>query len=135
VAAATFAGYGPGNHSVTSAPGQCAEPPQLCFLHYPMRGFDAFQTKVNHAATWFMSNPHLQAWPEWGWHWRRWIRLNRDGRLQEDYENQFVSPARAQELIRDGICSVDEVVARWVKHRQPPAHLTWRHKVLARLFG
>ena len=39
--------------------------------------------------------------PGWGWHWRRWIRLHEEGRLREDYEQQFVSPERARELIRD----------------------------------
>ena len=117
VRAAAFTAYAPGSHSATSAWGQRGELPQLRFLHYSMRGFDAFQTKVRNAAAWFMENPQLESWPEWGWHWRRWIRLNQEGRLREDYERQFVSPARAEELIRDGTCTVDETVANWIKHK------------------
>ena len=35
----------------------------------------------------------------WGWHWRRWIHLHEQGRLREDYDEHFVSPAHAQQLI------------------------------------
>jgi hypothetical protein len=118
VRAAAFTEYGPGSHSATSAWGLSGELPQVRFLHYAMRGFDAFKTKVRNAAAWFMHNPQLESWPEWGWHWRRWIRLNEEGRLREDYEVQFVSPARAEELIRDGTCTVDETVANWIKNRK-----------------
>ena len=117
VRAAAFTGFGAGSHSATSAGGERGELPQLRFLHYPMRGFDAFQTKVRNAAAWFLENPQLESSPEWGWHWRRWIRLNQEGRLREDYERQFVSPARADELIRDGTCTVDETVANWIKNK------------------
>jgi Glycosyl transferase family 2 len=119
VAAAAFAEYGPGNHEGITTWGRHAELPHLCFLHYPMRGFDTFQTKVRHAAEWFEVNKHLE--PGWGYHWRRWIRLDREGGLREDYENQFVSPPRAQELIRDGTCSIDNTVANWITHRPSAA--------------
>jgi hypothetical protein len=80
-----------------------------------MRGYDKFETKVRNTANWFEDNKHLEPW--WGWHWRRWIRLNQESRLREDYESQFVSPARAEELIRDGICTRDETVSNWMKNK------------------
>ena len=113
--AAAFVEYYPGVHDVITAWGRAKQLPDLHILHYPIRGFDKFQTKVANAAAFFKENNHLKA--SWGWHWRRWIRLNREGRLREDYESQFVSPARAEELIRDGICTVDETVANWIKNK------------------
>jgi len=117
VRAQAFAEYAAGSHAATSRWGRNGELSQLRYLHYPMRGFESFRTKVRHAAEWFVENPHLQAYPEWGWHWRRWIRLEQEGRLREDYERQFVSPARAAELLADGTCVVDETVADWLKKK------------------
>lgn len=119
--ASAFAGYGPGMHTVATASGQHGEFPELRFLHYPIRGFDTFQAKTANAAAFFEENKHLEPW--WSWHWRRWIRLNQEGRLREEYESQFLSPPRAQELVRDGICTVDETIANWIKNRNSAARL------------
>jgi hypothetical protein len=116
VRTSSFVEYGPGAHSAASSAGKTGEASQLRFLHYPIRGFDAFDTKVRNFTIWLDENKHLEAW--WGWHWRRWIRLKKEGRLREDYENQFVTAARAQELIRDGVCSIDETVMNWAKRNQ-----------------
>lgn len=113
VRASAFAGYGPGMHSVATAWGETRELPELRYLHYPIRGFDTFEAKVAAAASFFEINTHLEPW--WSWHWRRWVRLNQAGRLREEYDEQFLSPARTQELIRDGICTVDETIANWIK--------------------
>ena len=121
VRASAFAEYGPGTHYVITGWGKTIELPELRILHYPIRGFDKFQTKVANAAAFFDQNTHLEPW--WSWHWRRWIRLNREGRLREEYESQFLSPARAQELVRDGICTVDETIANWIKNKNSAARL------------
>jgi hypothetical protein len=118
VRAAAFDGYGPGNHRARSLWGKTAEAPQLRFLHFPFRGFEALKTKVKHAEEWFAANPQLE--PKWGWHWRRWVRLERAGELREEYERQFVSPERAAALIADGSCAVDETVAKWLARRCQP---------------
>jgi hypothetical protein len=51
----------------------------------------------------------------WGWHWKRWIRLNEAGQLRQEYEAQFVTPEHAEELVRDGTCSIDATVANWIR--------------------
>jgi len=107
--------YGQGNHYATTAWGKIIQLPELYILHYPIRGFDKFQTKIANTAAFFDENDHLEPW--WGWHWRRWNRLNGEGRLREEYESQFVSSARAAELIRDGVCTVDKTVANWIRTR------------------
>ena len=117
--AAAFAGYGRGEHSVATTWGNTGEFPELRFLHYPIRGFDTLEAKVAAGIGYLEKNEHLL--PADCWHWRRWIRLNQEGRLREDYESQFLSPAQAQELVRDGICTVDETVADWIKSKNSAA--------------
>jgi hypothetical protein len=112
VRASALAEYGPGTHYVTTAWGKTARLPELHFLHYPIRGFDKFQTKVANTRRFFEKNQHLEPW--WGWHWRRWNRLSQEGGLREEYENQLLSVERAERLIRAGICSRDQTIADWV---------------------
>ncbi len=120
--ASAFAEYGPGMHSVATSWGNTREYPELRFLHYPIRGFDKLESKVTAGIAFFEKNTHLESW--WSWHWRRWIRLYGEGRLREDYENQFLSPGRAQELVRDGTCTVDETIANWIKNKNSAARRT-----------
>jgi len=122
--ASALVGYGPGMHSVATSWGNSGEFSELRFLHYPIRGFDKLEAKIAGATAFFDENDHLEPW--WCWHWRRWIRLNQEGRLREDYESQFLSPARAQELVRDGTCMVDEAVANWIKNKDSAARLNRR---------
>lgn len=117
VRAREFVSYAAGAHAAEAAAGRSADCPELKFLHYPIRSYEALKTKVAHTIAWFAANPHLEATPWWGWHWRRWIRLNEAGLLQRDYADQFVTPARAEELVRDGTCSIDDTVANWIKAR------------------
>jgi len=88
----------------------------LYILHYAIRGYADFRQKVQNTEKWLADNPHLPL--GWGWHWRRWIRLEKVGRLHEDYQRQFVSPDRAQELLRDGTGMVDATIASWLADRQ-----------------
>lgn len=111
VRATAFTGYGHGNHKAEAAWGGTEESTRLRFLHYPFRGFEAFQTKVRHGAAWLAANPHLDAKPRWGWHWRRWSRMTAVAELRQEYARQFVSPERAAALIADGTCVIDETVA------------------------
>jgi hypothetical protein len=115
VRASAVQAYGGGAHYVETSWGLSGETERLRFLHYNMRGYGKFEQKVRNAAAWIRDNKHLD--PLWAWHWRRWIWLYEAGRLREDYEAQFVSSAREQELIQDGTCSRDETVARWKRER------------------
>jgi hypothetical protein len=113
-----------GTHAVVTAWGKTRRLPDLRALHYPIRGFERLETKVANAGAFFDVNMHLMSRPRWrrrplwGWHWRRWMKLKQEGRLLEEYERQFVSPERAAELLRDGVCTLDETIATWVKQRR-----------------
>ena len=84
----------------------------LYILHYAIRGYEELRQKVRNTEKWLEDNPHLP--PGWGWHWRRWIQLEKAGRLREDYERQFVSAERAKQLVADGTCAVDTTIAAWL---------------------
>ena len=115
VRAAAFDRYGPGAHVGTTTSGLSGTVDDLYILHYAMRGFESLRIKVRNTASWLESNRHLE--PGMCWHWRRWIHLEEQGRLREDYDQQFVSPERARELVQQGICVVDETVARWLEQK------------------
>jgi hypothetical protein len=115
--ASAFAGYGPGLHSVATSWGDSTEYSDLRILHYPIRGYDTLEAKIVAGISFFEKNTHLEPW--WSWHWRRWIRLYQEGRLRDDYENQFLSAARAQQLVRDGVCTVDKTIASWIRESDP----------------
>lgn len=109
--------YRPGGHSAMHAYGRSGELPGVSYLHYPFRGYATFEAKVRNAAAWLDENPELDR--NLAWHWRRLVRLHRAGRLREEYDAQFVTPARTAELVRDGVCAIDETVSSWIKTRKP----------------
>jgi hypothetical protein len=43
------------------------------------------------------------------------------GQLKAEYDKQFISPARACELIRDQTCSIDNTLVDWMKRARAPA--------------
>ncbi len=114
--ATAFADYGVGAHVATPLWGAQQTSDQLYMLHYPLRGFETLRTKVANTKAWIRDNPHWT--PHLAWHWRRWIHLAEQGRLREDYDDQFVSPERALQLLHDGTCSVDTSVAEWIARRR-----------------
>jgi hypothetical protein len=102
IRASAFARYGPGAHVATTTWGKSGTNDQLYILHFAMRGFDSLCVKVANTKAWLDQNKHLPL--GWGWHWRRWIHLQEEGRLREDYDQQFVSPERARQLVEEGEC-------------------------------
>ncbi len=116
IRASAFGEYGAGAHSATTTWGRSSTDDRLYILTYPVRGYETLQQKIHNVTTFFELNPHLPL--GWGWHWRRLIRLNEAGLLREDYEKEFVSPDRAQELVADGICAYDYTIINWLKKRE-----------------
>jgi glycosyl transferase family 2 len=115
VRASAFERYGAGAHVGTTTTGKSGTLDDLYILHYAIRRFDSLEIKVANVESWLNANSHLPA--GMCWHWRRWIHLSKQGQLRADYEQQFVSPARAEELVRDGTCVVDRTVADWLQQK------------------
>ena len=115
VRAAAIDSFASGMHSAAVTWGTSATS-DLYILHYAIRGYEELRQKVRNTERWLEDNPHLPL--GWGWHWRRWIQLEKAGRLREDYERQFVSAERANELVADGTCAVDTTIAAWLADRK-----------------
>lgn len=107
-----FSSFVAGSHGTNVTFGKVGEIPGARFNHYPIRGFAKFQQKVRNAEKFLQTNDHLEDW--WGWHWRRWIRLDRQGRLKDDYDKQFPSVDEQANLIKSGMCIRDQTVSSWV---------------------
>ena len=118
IRASAFDAFGSGAHAATITWGKSAIT-DLYILHYAIRGYGELQQKVRNTERWLADNPHLN--PGWGWHWRRWIQLEKEGRLREDYDAQFVGADRARELIAGGVCAIDTTVSAWLEERKKSA--------------
>ena len=125
VQASALIDYTTGGHLARHASGRSAEIPGLSFRHYPFRGYESFEMKVRNSAAWLDGNPELTA--GLAWHWRHWVRQYRAGRLPEEHAAQFVSAARAAELVREGVCTVDETVSSWARARTGTRAATGAH--------
>jgi Glycosyl transferase family 2 len=116
VQASALIAYTLGGHTAQHASGRSAEISALSFRHYPFRSYEAFETKVRNTAGWLDMNPEFTG--GLAWHWHRWVRLYREGRLREEHDAQFLLPARASELVRDGVCTIDEAISSWAARRR-----------------
>ena len=105
-----------GDHHVIGATGELAENKSLEILHLPMRGYEAFQEKIERGIGYFAKNPELH--PNIGWHWRRWIELFQSGRLREEYENQFPAAPEAEALLAEGRVVRERRLAEWQTNDQ-----------------
>ena len=109
---------GPGDHNahITSG-GETPASPGVSLLHYPFRGFQAFEDKIALARLDFYANPQLPPWH--GWQLRRWVRFADAGRLRDEYLQQFVPDVDVAQLVLDGTLEADLGVV--TLHRQRPS--------------
>ena len=89
----------PGDHSVVGSPRLLRSDPCCQILHLPIRSYEAFREKIECAIDYYAKNPEFE--PGIGWHWRRWIALHQEGRLREEYVQQFLDPPTAEALLTE----------------------------------
>ena len=77
-------------------------------LHYPFSTFDALKRKLDLSRLDFAANPALP--PSYGWHVRRWIRLDDADRLREEYGRHFIADAELPTLLSSGAVAIDNSV-------------------------
>jgi hypothetical protein len=116
VRADSFVEYTAGAHGATSSSGTVEESGQLRILHFPNRGWPAFEKRVENISSWMAENTHLP--PNWGWHWRRLLRLRDDGKLPAEFDDWFLTRAKADEVLKEGIVAIDDTIARWSERRR-----------------
>ncbi len=100
-----------GDHNVVGAREELKEISSLEILHLPMRGYAAFQEKIERGIGYFAKNPQLH--PNTGWHWRRWIELFQSGRLREEYETQFPGSSDVAALLAEGRVVREKRLSDW----------------------
>ncbi len=105
-----------GDHNVVGAAKKIVPSASLEVLHLPMRGYGAFQEKIERGREYFAKNPELA--PSTGWQWRRWIELLQSGGLRQEYEEQFPDEKTAQALLAEGRLVPETRLAQWWTNEQ-----------------
>lgn len=86
--AAPWAIVAQGNHSVEGVPGSVVAGPGIEILHYPMRSFRQFATKIALGGAAYERNTMLP--PEVGGTWRHLYAIHQQGGLREWYDSQVL---------------------------------------------
>lgn len=95
-----------GDHSATTSdPKAHAVASQACILHYPVRSYRLFEDKIKLAVQDFAANDYP---PSNSWQYRRWIRDLEQGRLFDEYLQQFVPDELIPGLVADGTLAHDD---------------------------
>jgi hypothetical protein len=102
---------GAGDHSAALEFGATAQPEGVFLQHYPLRSWEAFLTKVRTIERFFDHHPDLP--PGWGLHWRRWVRLLRNGSLKQEFLDQFVAAASVPSMLEAGALERVESPLTW----------------------
>jgi hypothetical protein len=106
----------PGDHRVAEFPGVLRSDPECQILHLPIRSYEAFRDKIECAIGYYAKNPEFQ--PGVGWHWRRWIARYQEGRLREEYAQQFLDPPTAEALLRERRIVRETRLADWFENNE-----------------
>jgi Glycosyl transferase family 2 len=106
----------PGDHSVIGSPGSLRPEPSCQILHLPIRSYEAFREKIECAIGYYGKNPEFKTGT--GWHWRRWITLHQEGRLREEYAEQFLDPTKAEALRTEGQIVRETRLADWLRNKE-----------------
>lgn len=103
-----------GGHGMTGEDGaRLASPPgnDLMVVHVPFLSFQRFRRKVEHAKTIIDKAPDFFHGAT-GWHWKRWVGILADGRLEDEYHRQFLSPETLADARAAGaVCRVGTFLA------------------------
>jgi hypothetical protein len=103
-----------GDHSANLRGGEILRPADSVYLlHYPFRKWREFQDKISVARIDMARSAHYAA--NSGWQIRRWIRLADEGRLYEEYLEQFVEETALAPALQQGRLVRDDQV-RWFHH-------------------
>ena len=103
---------GTGDHIAALDAGLCVALDHVVIRHYPLRSYAAFETKVETIETYLALNPQHSG--GWGWHWRRWVRIMKAGRLHDEFMAQFPTETEVARMMSEGM--IREVDAPDVAH-------------------
>jgi hypothetical protein len=105
-----------GHHAATGLDGlRCAQvtPGEIVIAHIPFSTRERFQRKVGGIRQTLKLQPNYHAGENTAWHWKRWVRLDDAGLLDEEFERQIVTGAELLTLRREkAVMSVSEYLSR-----------------------
>ncbi|WP_430523016.1 hypothetical protein [Ponticoccus litoralis] len=85
--------FGLGMHTVFGKEGTQLRRTQgqdVVIAHLPFSSYERFERKVNNARLVFERFDAEHSGNK-AWHWRRWIEIQKNGKLREEYDRQFLS--------------------------------------------
>jgi hypothetical protein len=98
-----------GNHSVVLERQTTAHDARMSISHYPLRSQEQFFAKVIHGGAALEANKSLSQLS--GYHWRRWYKLYRLGRLEQEWGRQNLGRLRLGLLRTLGVIERDDAMA------------------------
>ncbi len=101
---------GHGNHDVTIRERREQVSENVEIYHYPIRTFEQFRRKVhNHGSSYAINTDLPQTH---SWHLRRWYRILQQGRLEQEYANQLLTPDAFARYLAAGVVELDLTMLR-----------------------
>lgn len=82
-----------GNHRASHLGWRRSANPDITVFHYPIRSYDQFKRNVVNRVG-LLDRPGVRMGP----HYRRWVRLYNEGRLEEEFERMVLSPVQLELL-------------------------------------
>lgn len=82
----------------------------IVIAHLPFSSYDRFQRKVENIRQSIELQPSYHS-RSTGWHWKRWIEIDNDGKLRSEFNRQIVSESDIHTLRTEGaVKSVSEIL-------------------------
>jgi hypothetical protein len=102
-----------GGHHIVDGRGETIEAGRIrdaLIVHIPFSTLDRFRRKIESIDILLERKPDLFSGRQ-GWHWRRWVEIAAQGRLDEEFFKQFARPETIEAERRAGnICSANALL-------------------------
>ncbi|PDQ18278.1 hypothetical protein CN311_25490 [Mesorhizobium sanjuanii] len=100
---------GRGNHEVEHEVSDRGVSDSTLIRHFPVRSYAHFLTKLSHARARFRQERDVP--PAVSWHLRRWLRLQDEGGIEEEYNSFYLSGDHVSEGIKSGMIEEEDFPA------------------------
>ncbi len=77
--------------------------PDITVYHYPIRSFEQFKKNIQNRKMLLESKKHIRMGP----HYRRWVRLLNEGKLEEEFQKFILKPQEIETFLDYGIVVED----------------------------
>lgn len=101
---------GHGNHDVTIRERRERVSENIQIFHYPIRTFDQFRRKVENHGSSYAINVDVPL--TYSWHLRRWYQIHQQGRLEQEYAKQLLTPDLFARHLAAGVVELDLMLLR-----------------------